>query len=61
MNKLLHKDTKLAIKTIGTTPQNLSFALINKFPVEFKTYEICHIALLIMGIFLNIFSSSHSK
>ncbi len=51
MNKLLHKDTKLAIKTIGTTPQNLSFALINKFPVEFKTYEIGHIALLIMGIF----------
>jgi len=48
MNKLLHKDTKLAVKTMGTTPQNLSMSLMNQFPVEFKTYEICHIALLIM-------------
>jgi len=48
MNVLLHKDLKLALKTIGTTPQNFNFGLLNKIPIDFKPYEVCHIILLIM-------------
>lgn len=48
INTLLRKELKLAVKTMGSTPQNLTFSMLNKFPIEFKTYEICHIALLVM-------------
>jgi len=48
INTLLHKDMKLAVKTIASTPQNINFGIINKFPEELETYEICHIALLAM-------------
>jgi len=55
MNVLLHKDLKLALKTIGSTPQNFNFGILNKIPIDFKPYEICHIILLIMGNKENIF------
>jgi len=48
INKLIHKDLKLAIKTIGSTPQNLNHGIINRFPAGFKTYEFCHVALIVM-------------
>jgi len=46
---LIHKDLKLAIKTIGSTPQNLNFGIINRFPAGFRTFEFCHVALIVMG------------
>ena len=49
INKLIQKDLKLAIKTIGSTPQNLNFGIINRFPAGFKTYEFCHVGLIGLG------------
>ena len=49
MGNLLPQDFRLAIKTMACLPQDLNFHLINKIPIEFKTYEVCHASLLIMG------------
>jgi len=48
MGNLLPQDFRLAIKTMACLPQDLNFHLINKIPIEFKTYEVCHASLLIM-------------
>ena len=40
---------KAYIKLIACMPQFITYQSISKIPVQLKPYEICHIAMLVIG------------